>query len=576
VNYVINPVDPGTYGFDVSAVYDLSVFGLTGTAESAWEGTDVVTVAWGFPLPFTETFDQGSFDFNHWRFNENAANWTINSQSGNGAPSAEFTWDPLLTDGYSATLTSNPLLGDLITEGNIWLDFDLKLNNRNATGDEKMKVEVFNGSTWSQVAIFDNEEGFDYTSNHINITAGAKGRVFQVRFNAIGENSFDVISWFVDNINIYRVCTPPTSLTGEYVYNGGTNYGAEVCWNGAAGTNVSEWLFYDDGVNVDGIGGPASFSWAVKFDPSQLEDFEGASLTKIKIVARTAAANELRIYEGTNAATLLHTQTLSGLAVEAWEEVELTSSVTIDITKQLWIAVYTDDGANYPAGCGNGMNEPNGDLITLDGSTWEHLSDYALDNTWNLRGYVTTVTGATVSLPMDAPKDNYNNDARATLAISGLGSSSNATLVETEADRAIAGYNVYRKVEGGSYALLANVPAEQGVTHYCYMDVTAIGNYYYQVTAAYSSATDACESGPGMALVHPTEDFVYVLVTDINSNESMVTRMYPNPANDNVTIESSKMNRVIVMNTVGQVVFDAEANGATKVTLNTSTFEAGV
>ncbi|KAF0193626.1 MAG: fibronectin type III domain-containing protein, partial [Bacteroidetes bacterium] len=268
VNYVLNPVDPGTYSFDVSAVYDLSVFGLTGTAESAWEGTDVVTVVWGFPLPFTETFDQGSFDFNNWRFNENAANWTINSQSGNGAPSAEFTWDPLLTDGYSATLTSNPLLGDLITEGNIWLDFDLKLNNRNATGDEKMKVEVFNGSTWSQVAIFDNEESFDYTSNHINITAGAKGRVFQVRFNAIGENSFDVISWFVDNINIYRVCTPPTSLTGEYVYNGGTNYGAEVCWNGAAGTNVSEWLFYDDGVNVDGIGGPASFSWAVKFDPS--------------------------------------------------------------------------------------------------------------------------------------------------------------------------------------------------------------------------------------------------------------------------------------------------------------------
>ena len=309
-----------------------------------------------------------------------------------------------------------------------------------------------------------------------------------------------------------------------------------------------------------------------------MEDFEGASLTKIKIVARTAAANELRIYEGTNAATLLHTQTLSGLPIEEWSEVELTSSVAIDITKQLWITVYTDDGANYPAGCGNGMNEPNGDLITLDGSTWEHLSDYALDYTWNLRGFVTTVTGATASLPLEVPKSNYTNDARATLAISGLGSSNNATLVETESARVIAGYNIYRKVEGGSYALLTNVPAEQGTTHYCYYDTeTEAGvGYYYQVTAAYSSETDACESGPGIALVHPTEDFVYVLVTNINSNESMATRMYPNPANDNVTIESSKMNRVIVMNTVGQVVFDAEANGATKVTLNTSTFEAGV
>ncbi|NOU48397.1 MAG: T9SS type A sorting domain-containing protein, partial [Bacteroidales bacterium] len=576
VNYVINPIDPGTYSYDVSAVYDLSVFGLTGTAESAWEGTDVVTVAWGFPLPFNEDFGQGSFDFNHWRFDDNGANWVINSQSGNGAPSAEFTWDPLLTDGYSSTMTSNPLLGDQITEGNIWLDFDLKLQDRNATGAEKMKVEVFNGSTWSQVALFSNEGSFDYTASHVNITAAAKGRVFQVRFNAIGDNSFDVISWFVDNINIYRTCTPPTSLTGEYVYNNGSDFGAEVCWNGPAGTNVSEWLYYDDGVNVDGIGGPASFSWAVKFDPSQLEDFEGASLTKIKIVARTAAANELRIYEGTNAATLLHTQTLSGLPIEEWSEVELTSSVAIDITKQLWITVYTDDGANYPAGCGNGMNEPNGDLITLDGSTWEHLSDYALDYTWNLRGFVTTATGATASIPMEAPKDNYNNDSRATLAISGHGSTA-AALVET-AERAISGYNVYRKqVEvDNDYVLLTNVPAVQGTTHYCYYDETGIGEYYYQVTAAYSSETDACESAPGMALVNTTEDFVYVLVTDVASNEANVTRMYPNPANESVTIESSKMNRIIVMNTVGQVVYDVMANGANKVSLNTVNYEAGV
>jgi hypothetical protein len=462
----------------------------------------------------------------------------------------------------------------MITEGNIWLDFDLKLIDRNATGAEKMKVEVYNGSTWSQVALFSNEGSFDYTSNHINITAGAKGRVFKVRFNAIGENSFDVISWFVDNVSIYRTCTPPTSLTGEYVYNGTNDFGAEVCWNGAAGTNVAEWLFYDDGVNVDGIGGPASFTWAVKFDPAQLEDFEGASLTKIKIYNRTAVANELRIYEGTNAATLLHTQTLSGLAVEAWAEVNLTSSVALDVTKQLWIAVYTDDGAAYPAGCGNGMNEPNGDFISLDGATWEHLSDYALDFTWNLRGYVTTATGASVSIPMEKPQDHYNNDSRATLAISGLGSTG-AALVE-DATRAIEGYNVYRKVDGGSYALVGNVPAVQGTTHYCFMDDSGIGNFYYQVTAVYSSATDNCESAPGMALVHPTEDFVYVMVTDINENEAGLTRMYPNPASESVTIESADMSRVTMMNAVGQVVYDATTNNASKVVLNTVTYEAGV
>jgi hypothetical protein len=92
----------------------------------------------------------------------------------------------------------------------------------------------------------------------------------------------------------------------------------------------------------------------------------------------------------------------------------------------------------------------------------------------------------------------------------------------------------------------------------------------------YSSATDECESAPGMALVHPTEDFVHVLVTDINENEAGLTRMYPNPASESVTIESADMSRVTMMNAVGQVVYDATTNNASKVVLNTATYEAGV
>ena len=62
----------------------------------------------------------------------------------------------------------------------------------------------------------------------------------------------------------------------------------------------------------------ASFSWAIKFDPSQLSAYAGASLTKISIYNRTDAVDELRIYKGTNAATLLHTQALSGLGMETF------------------------------------------------------------------------------------------------------------------------------------------------------------------------------------------------------------------------------------------------------------------
>ncbi len=573
VNYVINPIDPGTYAFDVSAKYDLTQFGFPGDfGESPWEGTDIVHVAWGFPIPFFEGWDQGTFVFNDW--NTDGANWKINPVVGDPEPSAEFTWDPLLENDYSSSLTSNPITADLMTEGELWLDFDVKLDNRNATGEEMLNVEVYNGTDWNTVATFANTESFDFTGNHINITGYTMSRVFKVRFNAVGQNSFDVISWFVDNIEIYRTCESISDLdVVEYNLED-----ALLSWNAPVEPVIADWLYYDDGANVDGIGGPASFSWAIKFDPSQLSAYAGASLTKISIYNRTDATDELRIYKGTNAATLLHTQALSGLGMETWEEVTLTTPVMLDVTQELWITVYTTDGANYPAACGNAMGEPNGDLITLDGVLWEHLTDYDLMNTWNLRGYVTDVTGVTAALPMDKPEDVYSNDA--SLAISGTGSGANSVLnMNTEGARVIAGFNVYRKTsEGADYEMFDYVPAETGVEAYTYLDETTVTGegYWYQVTCVWESETDYCESMPGYN-VPMTEDYVYLVIINVDDNQASELSLYPNPASDRVTVSSNvAMNGVTVMNYVGQVVYSAKVAGETTLTLNTASYEAGV
>jgi len=374
-------------------------------------------------------------------------------------------------------------------------------------------------------------------------------------------------------------CEAPENLAGTYVWNyneGNPEFGSMITW-GSSTPPVAEWLYYDDGTNVDGIGGPATFSWAIKFDPAQLADYDGASLTKIQIYNRTAASDELRIYEGTNAATLLHTQTLSGLGVETWEEVDLTDAVLIDVTKELWIVVYTTDGANYPAGCGPTQNEPNGDLITLDGVLWEHLSDYALPYTWNLRGYVTTAAGVTAALPMDKPEDTYSNDARAELTVSGTGAGENAVL-ESAASREVSVYNVYRSLDGEAYDLIATVPFDGGATAYEYFDteVEAQVGYYYQVTAlhTYDDGSE-CESAPAMAFENPEDNFVYVLVTNTNELGATEARMFPNPATDNVTIEAAGMNRITVINAVGQVVYDAEIDNV-RTQFNVASFEAGV
>ena len=572
VNYVINPIDPGTYDFCVTAKYDLTRFGFPGDfAESVFECGDAVHVAYGFPMPFYEGWDQGTFAFNSWT--KDGDNWVINPVQGDPEPAAEFTWDPSLEDGYVSSLTSSPITADLLTEGDIFLDFDVKLDDRNSTGAEMLNVEVYNGSTWSTVATFANTGSFDFTSNHINITANAMSRVIRVRFSATGDNSFDIISWFVDNVEIYRTCESVSDLAAvEYNLED-----AMISWNAPIEPVIADWLSYDDGVNVDGIGGPASFSWAIKFDPSQLSAYVGSSLTKIRVYNRTDVVDELRIYQGANAATLLHTQALSGLAVESWEEVELTTPVLLDVTKELWITIYTTDGANYPAATGATMGQPNGDLITTDGVTWIHLSDVPLDGTWNLGGFVTTVTGMVAALPMDVPAVNYSNDAE--LAISGLGAGENNVLNTENGSREIAGFNVYRKTdEMGDYEEYDYVPAEIGVEAYTYLDeATATGNgYWYQVTCVWESETDYCESMPGYN-VPMTEDFVYVLILDVNNTDASELSLYPNPASDKVNVTSNvAMNQVTVMNYVGQVVYNAELAGANSVVLNTASYEAGV
>lgn len=374
-------------------------------------------------------------------------------------------------------------------------------------------------------------------------------------------------------------CEAPVNLAGEYLwqYNeGNPEFGSLITWESAT-PPVAEWLYYDDGVNVDGIGGPASFSWAIKFDPAQLEDYAGTSLTKISIYNRTGATDELRIYEGTDAATLLHTQPLSGLGIETWEEVDLTSPVLIDVTKQLWITVYTTDGVNYPAGCGNAQGQPNGDLITLDGVLWEHLSDYALPYTWNLRGFVTTAAGATAALPMDKPNDVYNNDVRAELTVSGTGAGENAVL-ETTSSREVSVYNVYRSEDGDDYEWIAAVPFDAATSTYEYYDtdVDAQVGYYYQVTALHTYDDDTeCESAPAFSLLNPDEDFVYVFVTNVDELGAAEARMFPNPATNNVTIEAAGMNRITVINAVGQVVYDAEISNV-RTQFNVASYEAGV
>jgi hypothetical protein len=583
VYYVHNPVMPGTYMYYVSALYDLGAYGFPGeTGESMMEGPDTVKVVWGFDIPFMETWEQGTFGFNSWT--TASSNWKINSQIGNPEPSAEFTWDPAPAgEEYALSLTSAPLNADMMTEGKIFFEFDVKLNDRNMTGLEKLNVEVYNGQSWNQVGTFANNGSFDWTFSKLDITQFAKGRVFQVRFTAAGVNSFDMISWFVDNIYIYRMCDTPTKLEGLYDWNDLNDFGALLKWNAPELPAPPQgWIFWGPGENNgNGIGldADAPFSVAARWVANTFPEYEGTSVTKVRVFANDAGYTgwTIKIWSGANASTLLYSQDVtSQINVGAFTEITLTTPVPYDVTKELWVG-YTVDGLNgfFPAGCDDGPAVVGfGDKVSLDGVVWENLSDYGLDYNWNVEAYVEVVDGAS-SLIQPLVDNTVYSQASVNLK---HGVTERESVATDNSARAFTHFNVYKSADGGIvYTLLDDVAWVEGQVAYEYYVEESIGEYCYQVTAVWESATDYCESAPAPAKLLPMNDHVCVVVTDVNDPTAEVFNLYPNPANDRVNITSSQaMTDITVYNYVGQVVHRSELSGANTLTLNTGNYEAGV
>lgn len=593
IQFVDNPVEPGCYEYTVTAVYDLTLYGFPGeTAESYPEGPDTVCVVWGYDLPFMEDWTEGNFDFNSWRTQAGVNNWMVHSQNGNPEPSAQFNWDPDPGVDYSITLESAPLKADLLTEGDIWLDFEYFLEDRNSTGTESLAVEVYNGQEWMQVAEYSNTSSFDWTFQHLQITNYAMGRVFQVRFNAMGANSFDVIRWNVDNIHVYRTCESPKDLDGEYLWNEEDDFGANIWWEGPDLPPPPEgWLFYHDGT-IEYVWGSNSGDWesevAMYFEPGQLTNYPNCAVTDMKLFVDSRGANGgyviANVWEGPDAATLLYEEDVTDQIIwnDDINEVMLSQAVPFDNTQELWLGFTTGGPIDvYIAGITEEQAEPErrGDLYREDGGGWQHLSDLGIgERVWIFEAYVTQdYTPSSASVPLVYHRDN-----------SGYGSvnaaNGGATIsINETSSREFTGFNIYRMGPGEmEYSLIDNVPYETGQTEFGYYDADPYTEEYpydvcYQVTAVWESETDYCESSPAPSVV-PIWDYVCISITSINDPlTDGMTALYPNPAQDRVNISSSQqIERITVFNYVGQVVIDTELNGEQAHVLNTSSYDAGV
>jgi hypothetical protein len=419
------------------------------------------------------------------------------------------------------------------------------------------------------------------------------GRVFQVRFTAMGENAFNVIRWNVDNINIYRACNAPVDLVGDYDYMGEDDFGAMLYWQQPfIPEPPSGWIRWDNGVNFTAVGltDGTTFSVAARWEPPQLEMYVGASITQMQFFLADAGFDSIvmKIWTGPNANTMVYEAGAVNPVAGQWNVYAIDPPVALNVEDEVWIG-YTVLGQALgatPAGADEGPAEAGyGDLLSTDGTNWDNASDLGLDYNWNLAAYVETLDGQIESIGNGGLIDNtvYNNNSNEMRR--GPINTNGVAFEDTKASRDFTGFNIYRMGPGQTeYMFLTNVAWIDGTPDYSYYDENPFGDVTtlpytvcYQVTAVWESDTDMCESAPAMAF-NDVVDYVCMVITDVdNPLAGEVTNLYPNPATNRATVSSSQaISHVTIVNYVGQVVYNAEVGQLNKVELNTANYDAGM
>lgn len=283
------------------------------------------------------------------------------------------------------------------------------------------------------------------------------------------------------------------------------------------------WLQYDDGVNVTGLGVQLQFSYAVKWDPNQLEGFDGTQISKINFFPKEPGSSfTLKIWKGEDASIVIYEEELMNLTFDAWNEIDINPSVSIDPTEQLWLG-FDVISSGYPAGCGNYMGNPNSDLISFDGINWEHLSDYGQPYSWNLAAYV---EGSN-----DLSKIKSND---------------------------LLGYIVYRGEE----------PITDTIQELSFVDIIPEYSYpaCYEVLAVYE-----------MGISDPSNMACATIMPGIHSYNETSFTIYPNPTHKSCKIESTTpISYIKVYNQLGQLCLNFENIDTPSFQIDISQLESGI
>ena len=221
-----------TLNWTPTTVADYNIYAkvvLTGDADTTNNQTANKAVGVYNPLsmPINETWD--AFAGNHWT-NTADGHWSVVSSGGNPGAAMKFSYLPTVTDYTSAF---NSFVIDASAATGVRFKYDYYLDNHATTTIEGMRVEVYNGTAWTEIDNVTNQGGsIPWTTKTWDISSLVAGQMFKVRFITYGANSYNINYWYFDNIRfdvIPALLPQPTDLV---VTQTGTN--VNLNWTGTS------------------------------------------------------------------------------------------------------------------------------------------------------------------------------------------------------------------------------------------------------------------------------------------------------------------------------------------------------
>jgi hypothetical protein len=560
---------------------------------------------YGQGLPFSEQWTSGQFGNQHWTFTPNQGNWVMNTTFGNPAPCADFQWNPLDTN-YRSSLVSTILDASAYSCADVYCDFDLKLADHFATATEKMDLDVLINGVWINKAEYADSGSFDWSRKHINIS-NVEGSTFQFRFRAHGASTQTINHWYVDNIEVYTICRPAQSLTGQQ-----TQFTTTLTWRQPDCSAYCILKTYHWGTDIAGN----AYSLYVPCGPVYLGNYypipNGASgvIKSLDIYFTSSGISSAQtciVYFFKPDQTTIFGQSAPFINYGAswpsgtWDSVSVSDvpytgplyamvDYTLTSTERNFMCV--DNVSTFPApfskgyayaSCGGGWQFAADEFGVDPSATFiEHLNvcEIPVKDTVD-----PTTTIDPTNLPTFRPL-GFQTGVLTAGAISdrvnfAVGSPHVHNTQQAPAGSQLLGYNVWREnldsLAAGFLKINNTVVSDTAFLDNHPTNTPPTQHWKYYVTAEFQDSLNPSQPNP--MLCEPSSDTIAIDFPSVGFNYltgNQVT-LYPNPATEIVNVVSTdEILSIDALNYLGQTIYKASKINQKTTQISVSSFRAGV